>query len=1050
MDFSPTRPVPTSSSLFTNPSTAKPPTINNLSNGHVTLQSGVAIAGASSASSSTSTSASASASLKRASTEPADVLSASASMPALRSRSHKVAKNSLNGGEPANLSNQLQNGDMKAPSPPAPLYDPRDDQIKDLQSDLTKLQKLVTCVVCQDLLFEPYSLGCGHVFCYSCLKDWFRQKKTCPECRARVKHQPAPAYLIRSMIDTFVVRAELQSPHEEGLAFRQQQEEALKLVDADKNDAKGLFGGMFTKKPNGGMAIYDPEDGVARCPDCSWEIENRRCPSCGRRFHASEMPGADSDASDASDFSLESDLEEEDDDESISVSDRSGTGPDDDMHEMDDYLEDDHEPWDEPDYDEDHRLALALQDQYHQEFMRHLGVPANFLEEQFGVDRALAARAAAREYMQRSLSRATFSTSPGRSLRHSSPFSRTSDEDSEENTLDEDDSDMDDFIVHDTPERRQRRNHPTARTLRRHAGRSVADISDDEEDDDEEEEEEDDEPVVGRRSSRTNRYYERRTITISSDNDDDEEATGLISAGYAQLDHDTTTGDENDDDDSQGESDIGQILRPAGPLRAHTMPATMPTGPRRSLREQALADRSSTPPRRRRRTVTFQVPEDADGENDSDARDDEGDLDMDRHSRAGSTSLASITSNRTDASTHAPRSGGNSFSQDTPSVNEDESSDDSAPRQRSNRRRIGNTTSSSNLRRAPTAPPTGGTRNRVNRPTSSVDPVVHRLLRNFNAQRNESQFEQLGMSVPEGGISDVPAPRSASHYLQELNEPIVISSSPAQNFFPAGSNHSGQSPTAVRSFGLGLLSPQPQPSPQQTSREASVVSTSSAASPSVISAPVQQISANIGTLPPLPSAWEIAAATPSVTSSTAATVGTPQNGSTNRGSMRTRRSNAALRGQDIQRTGTPTNRMAVRSNRSQPSATTTTTDRENIHRRARDLIAGRTRDLQERSAGTNGQTSIAAANSNARPTRTTQTSSVPLSLTQRYAERLTGRGDNASPGLGAQLQTESANNAPQRGIVRTDTGGSSGRRRGYQIGTGNNPGPMLMISDEDN
>ncbi|KAF3915927.1 hypothetical protein AA313_de0205381 [Arthrobotrys entomopaga] len=1048
MDFSaPTRPVPTSSTLFANSSTAKPPTINNTSNGHVALQSGVAIAGASSSSSSISTSASTSASLKRASTEPADVLNASTSMPTLRSRSHKVAKNSLNGGEPANLSSQLQNGDLKAPSPPAPLFDPRDDQIKDLQSDLTKLQKLVTCVVCQDLLFEPYSLGCGHVFCYSCLKDWFRQKKTCPECRARVKHQPAPAYLIRSMIDTFVVRAELQSPHEEGLALRQQQEEALKLVDVDKNDAKGLFGGMFAKKPNGGMAIYDPEDGVARCPDCSWEIEDRRCPSCGRRFHSSEMPGADSDASDASDFSLESDLEEEDDDESLSVSDRSGTGPDDEMHEMDDYLGDDHEPWDEPDYDEDHRLALALQDQYHQEFMRHLGVPENFLEEQFGADRALAARAAAREYMQRSLSRATFSTSPGRSLRHSSPFSRTSDEDSEENTLDEDDSDMDDFIVHDTPERRQRRNNPTTRTLRRHTRRSVADLSDDEEDDDEEEEEEeDDEPVVGRRPNRTNRYYERRTIPISSDNDDDEEATGLINAGYAQLDHDTTTGDENDDDESQGESDIGQILRPAGPLRAHTMPTTMATGPRRSLREQALADRSSTPPRRRRRTVTFQVPEDADGENDSDTRDEEGDLDMDRHSRAGSTSLASITSNRTDPSTHAPRSGGNSFSQDTPSVNEDESSDDSAPRQRSNRRRIGNTTtSSSNLRRVPTAPPAGGARNRLNRPTSSVDPVVHRLLRNFNAQRNESQFEQLGMSLPEGGVSEVPAPRSASHDLQELNEPIVISSSPVQNLFPASGNNArqSQSPTAARTFGLGLLSSQNHPSAQQTSRETSVLSTAST-SPSVISAPVQQISANIGTLPTVPSAWEMAAAPPSVTSSTASTVGAPQNSSTNRGSMRPRRSTAALRGQDIQRTGTPTNRMVQRSNRSQPSATTTTADRESdISRRARDLVAGRTRDLQqERSVGANGQSST-------RPTRTAQSTGISL-LPQRYTERLAGRGDNASPLGTHQSQAGSANDAPHRGIARTDTSGSSGRRRGYPIGTGDGPGPMFSIIDEDN
>ncbi|EPS42729.1 hypothetical protein H072_3323 [Dactylellina haptotyla CBS 200.50] len=1065
MDFSaPTRPIQSTSSLFSSSAAVKPPTTSPTNtNGHLVLpQQTVA---------SSSSLTSASTSLKRASTEPADGLNASASMPALRSRSNKVAKNSQNGGEPASLSNQV-NGDLKAASPPAPLYDPRDDQIKDLQSDLSKLQKCVTCVVCQDLLFEPYSLGCGHVFCYSCLKDWFKQKKTCPECRARVKHQPAPAYLIRGMIDTFVIRAELQSPHDEGQTLRSQQQEALKMVEADKNDPKGLFTGMFAKKANGGNALYDPEDGVARCPDCTWEIEDRRCPNCGRRFHASEMPGNDSDISDASDFSEESDLDEEDDDDSISISDRSENPLDADMHDMDDYPDSENGPWEEPDYDEDHRLALALQDQYHQEFMRHLGVPPNFLEEQFGVDRALAARAAA----QRSMLRATFS-SPGRSIRHSSPFSRTSEEDSEENTLEEDDSDLDDFIVHDTPERRQRRHHPTARTLRRHARRSVADLSD-EEDEEDEDEEEDEELVasrlenVSRRAGRTNRYYNQSTIIISSDNEDDEEAAGLINDGYSQLDHDTTTGDEHDDEDSLDESDIGQMLRPAGPLRASTMPATTSAGARsRNPREPVFPDRSSTPPRRRRRTVTFQVPEDADGENDSDARDDDGDLDMDRHSRAGSTSLASITSNRTDASTRANRSGGNHFSQDTPSVNEDESSDDSLPRQRPNRRRIGNTTSSSNLRRAATAHPTGS-RNRLNRPanpTVGVDPVVHRLLRTFNAQRNESQLEQLGMSV-EGGTSVLPAPRSASHDLQELNEPILITSSPARNPFPTDNGHRQSPITAVSSThgravgSLGSPSPAyPVASPGSSRAQSVLSSPESTPGPGIISAPVQQMTANISTVVSEPSAWEISAVSPSVTSSTAATVATSQNGSTNRGSMRTRRSNAALRAQDIQRTGTPTNRMAARSGRAQPQ---TTTNREEIQRRARDLVAGRTRDLT--SAGSNGQASTTTTTSNTARTRSANhASAAMMSLQQRInqqrilaanhrAEASANGRDSVTPTPTTQTQEATITTAPTHSLTRNSIASASGRRRGYPLINGNavnNPGPggpLFVISDEDN
>ncbi|KAK6340787.1 E3 ubiquitin ligase [Orbilia brochopaga] len=1028
MDF-PTRPVPSNSSLFATPAAIKPST------------SAVAAVGATIGQPSlqSQTAASASASLKRASTEPADLLNASTSstMPSLRSRSNKVAKNSQTSGESASSVSQLQNGDAKMVAAPAPIFDPRDDQIKDLLSDLAKLQKCVTCVVCQDLLFEPYSLACGHVFCYSCLKDWFRQKKTCPQCRAPVKLQPAPAYLIRGMIDTFVFRAELQSPHEEGQALRQQQAEALKLIETDKGSSKGLFGGSFAKKY--ANVVFDPEDGVARCPECNWEIEGRQCTNCGLRFHASELPGGDSDASDGSAFSEdESEPEDDDDDDSLSVSDQSD--PDRDDVSTDVYREDSHDGWD-VDYEADHRIALALQDEYHQEFMRHLGVNENWVDETFGADRASAAREAAREatrdYIQRSMSRNL--SSPGRSLRHSSPYSRDSEDDSEDHTLDEDDSEMDDFIVRDTPERGPRRHNITQRTLRRHSGRSVGDLSDEDEDEDEEE---DDDPVVARRT-RGPSYYGRRgrlSRIISSDNEDDEEAAGLINNGYAQLDHDTTTGDDDDDDDSLGESEIGQILRPAGPLRANTMPATITAtssvSTRRSLQQVAASlARSATPPitRRRRRTVTFQVPEDADGENDSDARDEDGDLDMDRHSRAGSTSLASTSSNRTDASTRRTRSGGNHFSQDTPSVNDDESSDDSLPRQRSGRRRIGNTTSSSNLRRAATAHPNARNNNRA---SSSVDPVVHRLLRNFSAQRNESQLAQLGMSTGQPASLD----------LQELNEPIVISSSPVQTFFPGGNGSRQTSAAAAASTRESSVFSTL--SSSSASREQNNASADSNSAGSVLSAPVQQMTASISNLSSEPNAWEMGAASFSNGNGTASTT---QNGATARGSIRVRRSNATLRGQDIQRSGTPTNRQTSRTTRNQ---TQTPAEREEIRRRARDLLAVRQRDLEQRSASVTQATTAAAttAAATSRTTRSGQSSGSAMSLQQRIvnnrAEASSNGRDSATPTPQGQDSREDSA-PPPRGVTRTDTGGSTGRRRGYQIGTGNNPGPLFVISDDD-
>ena len=66
--------------------------------------------------------------------------------------------------------------------------------------DLEDLRTLITCRVCIRPLYEPYTISCGHTFCYSCLRQWFdrdRLQKTCPDCRTMVVQQPAPAYLVR-------------------------------------------------------------------------------------------------------------------------------------------------------------------------------------------------------------------------------------------------------------------------------------------------------------------------------------------------------------------------------------------------------------------------------------------------------------------------------------------------------------------------------------------------------------------------------------------------------------------------------------------------------------------------------------------------------------------------------------------------------------------------------------------------------------------------------------------------------------------------------------
>lgn len=73
--------------------------------------------------------------------------------------------------------------------------------LKTIDKDLEDIRSIITCRVCVKPLYEPFTIECGHTFCYSCLVSWFeknRANKSCPDCRAKVKRKPAPAYLVCS------------------------------------------------------------------------------------------------------------------------------------------------------------------------------------------------------------------------------------------------------------------------------------------------------------------------------------------------------------------------------------------------------------------------------------------------------------------------------------------------------------------------------------------------------------------------------------------------------------------------------------------------------------------------------------------------------------------------------------------------------------------------------------------------------------------------------------------------------------------------------------
>ena len=108
---------------------------------------------------------------------------------------------------------------------------------------------------------------------------------------------------LRDITQIFISRAELVPPGETTEEHRALQEEEANLVDENKaigaTTGKGLFGVRFRDAgPRNITVIRDVDDGVDRCPRCTWELEDGWCEACGIGITEghSEL-GSDSDVS---------------------------------------------------------------------------------------------------------------------------------------------------------------------------------------------------------------------------------------------------------------------------------------------------------------------------------------------------------------------------------------------------------------------------------------------------------------------------------------------------------------------------------------------------------------------------------------------------------------------------------------------------------------------------------------------------------------------------------------------------------------------------------
>ncbi|KAI0591728.1 hypothetical protein Alg130_00977 [Pyrenophora tritici-repentis] len=176
----------------------------------------------------------------------------------------------------------------------APQPSRADEQLKALKSEFDSLRTHLTCKICDRLLYQPYTISCGHTYCYTCLCTWFvsnKARKTCPDCRIVVKDVPAPAYVIRDMTGVFIARAELLPLGESIEDHKKWQKDEADAVQQDKDNKDSRTGGLFKgcfrlshQRIPSLQVVRDQEDGVDRCPLCTWELEDGGCTQCGLIF----------------------------------------------------------------------------------------------------------------------------------------------------------------------------------------------------------------------------------------------------------------------------------------------------------------------------------------------------------------------------------------------------------------------------------------------------------------------------------------------------------------------------------------------------------------------------------------------------------------------------------------------------------------------------------------------------------------------------------------------------------------------------------------------
>ena len=99
---------------------------------------------------------------------------------------------------------------------------------KENERVISSMQEEFTCVICQELFVNAYTLPCAHSFCEWCIKEWTKTKKQkdCPICRKKITSDPVHSLVLDNAIEKIVSkmsskeqkdRKEEEQKHQKGL-----------------------------------------------------------------------------------------------------------------------------------------------------------------------------------------------------------------------------------------------------------------------------------------------------------------------------------------------------------------------------------------------------------------------------------------------------------------------------------------------------------------------------------------------------------------------------------------------------------------------------------------------------------------------------------------------------------------------------------------------------------------------------------------------------------------------------------------------------------------